>query len=152
MKKLTLNNIDNLVRKEDSILLSPYPDDSNIFILKEDLIIELSDESSFKLKKGFLYDGASVPYLLQWIFPKWGIYCIAALIHDSLYYTKIKSRKFADKEFKKWMIATKVKGLQIQPRYIFVVLFGWIVWLKGKWKPSKILISNLKHIEWTKKE
>lgn len=61
MKKLTLSNIDDIVRKGDSILLSPFPDNAKLFLLQENINIILSDGSELIVYKGFVYDGASVP-------------------------------------------------------------------------------------------
>lgn len=61
MKKLTLSNIDDVVRNGDSILLSPFPDNAKLFVLQENINIVLSDESELVVYKGFVYDGASVP-------------------------------------------------------------------------------------------
>lgn len=34
---------------------------------------------------GFLTDGASIPRLLWWLLPTWGVYSRAAVVHDYLY-------------------------------------------------------------------
>lgn len=119
------------------LALIPKLKDQNIFILDRDITVELSDNTIVVLRKGWEYDGASVPYIFQWAFPKFGIYSYNSLIHDICYFNHIKSRKFADKQHFIFGKAIGVKKLDNNIRYVFLRLFGWIYWYKGKYFPTQ---------------
>ena len=59
----------------------------------------LHDHTTIIIPKGFTTDLSSVPKFLWGIFPPFGNFLLAALVHDYLYVTKYKNnRAFADKE------------------------------------------------------
>ena len=79
----------------------------------EDLEIQLSDGYILKIPEGYIWDGASVPSWLHWLFPPIDEGVVGDLIHDRLWedtrgqfehfdYSIYKARKFADDERKKW--------------------------------------------------
>lgn len=79
----------------------------------EDLEITLSDGYVLKIPKGTIWDGASVPSWLHWLFPPIDEGALGDLIHDMLWidkqrqfkhfkYNIYKARKFADEERRKW--------------------------------------------------
>lgn len=81
--------------------------------LLEDLEIQLSDGYILKIPKGYIWDGASVPSWLHWLFPPVDEGVIGDLIHDRLWEDKqgqfeyfkfniYKARKFADDERRRW--------------------------------------------------
>ena len=118
-----------------------------IRILKEDVKFLLSTGELLTIKAGFEWDEQSVPYLLQWAFPKSGKYAYSAMVHDALYYASHHSQKFADDEFKKWMDATgSISANQSWLRWAFVRMFGGIYWNKNVRKPSKRYLKNRKLI------
>lgn len=107
--------------------------------LEEPLTITLSDGGIIHIPYGFEWDLSSVPRFLWGLLPPDGTFEIASLIHDYLYITKLRSRKFADDEMLLWSkvvggTQTKftLRNLDNQVRYIAVRLFGWIVWNKRK--------------------
>lgn len=58
--------------------------------------------NNLHVPKGFIWDGASVPKLVQNVFPKWGDYSGAALMHDYMYRKECKEitkRNIADSIF-----------------------------------------------------
>lgn len=78
-----------------------------------DLEITLSDNSVIFIPKGYIWDGASIPKWLWWLFYKVELFAICFLIHDFLYvdkenqlkkfnYNIFKTRKFADDEMRLW--------------------------------------------------
>ena len=75
---------------------------------------------------GFVTDFASVPWGLWNIFPKWGRYSKAAVVHDYLYRSKTVTRKEADLIFKEAMMVLGVPQWQVNLMYWGVRLFGWI--------------------------
>lgn len=77
---------------------------------------------------GACTDGASVPWLFRWLFPKVGPYSLAALHHDEMYRTQKCSRRTADSEFLFIMLETKTPKWQAYPMYWAVRIGGWVYW------------------------
>ncbi len=89
----------------------------------------------------FETDFASVPRLLWWLFPRWGRYGNAAVIHDYLYRggfffvvtneeaePSYPDRAYADELFLQGMVVLKVRKWQRQLIYWGVRLGGWYAW------------------------
>lgn len=85
-----------------------------------DLEIELSDGYILKRPAGTIWDGASIPKFLWWIFKPIDNAAIGDFIHDMLWedkqsqfehfkYNVFESRKFADEERLKWREALEPK-------------------------------------------
>ncbi|MBT0549164.1 DUF1353 domain-containing protein [Riemerella anatipestifer] len=90
------------------------------YITLIDLEIQLSDGYILKIDNGFIWDGASVPSWLHWLFPPIDEGALADLIHDKLWtdkqkqfeyfgYNIYKARKFADDERLLWRKALAPK-------------------------------------------
>lgn len=133
---ITLENIRDLAVKCEVFRLSPVVYEKNIFKITEPVTIELSDKSLITLGAGWEYDGASVPWIFQPLFPKWGLYSYNSLPHDFCYYCLYKGRKFADKEHFLWGKAIGLKPLDNYIRYYFLRAFGWIYWNRSRNRPS----------------
>ncbi len=80
------------------------------WIVTEDIKVKLSNKDTINIPKGFRTDLSSSPRILWSIFPPYGDFLIAALIHDYLYSAKYfkkelgsyRAQRFADKEMFKW--------------------------------------------------
>ena len=94
-----------------------YPRHNELLI---DLEVRLSDGYLLKISKGTIWDGASVPSWLHWLFPPTDEGWLGDLIHDMLWidkeaqfkyfeYNIYKARKFADEERLKWRKALAPK-------------------------------------------
>lgn len=59
-----------------------------------------NDEDRVYVPIGYCSDGTSVPTLLRGVFPVWGKYAQAAIVHDLLYATNSLTRKEADEIFR----------------------------------------------------
>lgn len=81
--------------------------------VKLDLLVELSDGREILIKKGTIWDGASIPKFLWWVFKPIDNGALGDLIHDELWVNKqseleyfnyniFEARKFADNERVKW--------------------------------------------------
>ena len=82
---------------------------------------------------GFITDGASVPKLLQNIYPPFsGRYIEAAVLHDALYMSESLSRLQADKLFLEAMETLGVSWWKRMTMYYAVRAAGWYVWRKHK--------------------
>jgi hypothetical protein len=146
-KTVNLYNLTMLAMTANVYVDTPSYYEPRIRILKEDVKFLLSTGELLTIKAGFEWDEVSVPYLLQWAFPKSGKYAYSAMVHDALYYASHRSQKFADDEFKKWMNATgSINENQSWLRWAFVRMFGGIYWNKNVRKPSERYLKNRKLI------
>ena len=114
--------------------------------LKRDISYRTMDFEKATVRKGFIFDFASVPRGLYWLYPPAGNgsdrYGVAALIHDWLYvHRKIGGRKITRKEadllFLEIMLYIGVSKITARIMYRAVRMFGWIPW--NKRKPEDII-------------
>ncbi|MFK5981459.1 MAG: DUF1353 domain-containing protein [Flavobacteriaceae bacterium] len=142
----TLDNIYELSKLNNPVKRSKVIDKKGVYILLEDVMVQISNGDIINIKKGFEWDLASVPQFVQNIIRESGDDDIAYLIHDYLYVNKPYSRKFSDQEMLKWAKAMKgtkkwsFRNWDIKTRYYVVRAFGGIVWNKGLKKKKKWLI------------
>lgn len=117
------------------LVVSPLSDGKTWVILRPFSydVGSLGSGDAIKVVAGFMTDFASIPRLL-WIFlPCWGKYGNAAVIHDWLYWTQLRSRKEADRIMLEGMTVLKVPGWQKYPIYIAVRTFGLLAWKRNQW-------------------
>ena len=79
---------------------------------------------------GFPFDGASVPPVLSWLFPRGhSDYLPAAMIHDWLYATDTgRTRREADAAFHRALRRLGVVAATAWPMWAAVRLGGWLYW------------------------
>jgi len=123
MKRYSINDLD--------IRLKPL--EGKKWELFHNLTYELSDGKIIRIPKGFKTDLSSVPLKLWGLFPPFGDFLPAALVHDYLYVIRYNNdRAFADKEMlrisDKFHSKTRLNRLDNYLRYYAVRLFGWIYW------------------------
>ena len=101
----------------------------NLFILSKDKTVE-SLGYSVTVKKGFDFDGASIPKWLWSIYgsPLNGNYVVASLIHDGLYASQKVSKRISDKIFLDVMKQSNVGYIKRTSMYLAVKLFGGKDW------------------------
>lgn len=110
MKINYLQNINNIAWFERLPKSKDFPRHNRTLV---DLEITLSDNYILHIPKGTIWDGASVPSWLHWLFPPIDEGALGDLIHDMLWidkqrqfkhfkYNIYKARKFADDERLKW--------------------------------------------------
>ena len=116
-------------------MVYPITKDSHYVVLEE-ITIKLSNEEIIKIPKVFTFNGSSSPRLLWFLFPPYGDFFFAAILHDYLYHIRYKcsemdiklAKKFADKEMLIWsnIINKRNFGKKIDNylRYYAVLLFG----------------------------
>lgn len=104
----------------------------NLFILSKDKTVE-SLGYSVTVKKGFDFDGASIPKWLWSIYgsPLNGDYVVASLIHDGLYASQKLSKNLSDKIFLDVMKQSKVGYIKRTSMYLAVKMFGGKDWKKA---------------------
>ena len=101
----------------------------NLFILSKDKTVE-SLGYSVTVKKGFDFDGASIPKWLWSIYgsPLNGNYVVASLIHDGLYASQKVSKRISDMIFLDIMKQSNVGYIKRTSMYLAVKLFGAKDW------------------------
>lgn len=104
----------------------------NLFILSKDMTVE-SLGYSVTVKKGFDFDGASIPKWLWSIYgsPLNGNYVMASLIHDGLYASQLVSKSLSDMIFLDIMKQSNVGYIKRTSMYLAVKLFGGKDWNKS---------------------
>jgi len=108
------------------------------FWLAESFTTQLSTGEWITVPVGYVTDGASVPLLLQFIFPAIGDHLGADILHDYLYTTNLVSRTQADKEF----LIAMTKARPYKKSWLDNHLRYWAVKLFGRSHYTKPLIIN----------
>lgn len=117
-------------RFTESLIVTPLPDGKTWIILC-DFGYEIGVEGSgdiINVPIGTYTDFASIPRLLWAIFPRWGKYGNAAVIHDWMYWNQSRSRKEADGIFLEGMEVLEVSTWKRRTIYYAVRWFGWVAW------------------------
>ncbi len=117
-------------RFTESLVVTPLPDGKTWIILC-DFGYEIGDEGSgdiINVPIGTYTDFASIPRPLWAIFPRWGKYGNAAVIHDWMYWNQSRSRKEADDIFLEGMEVLEVSTWKRRTIYYAVRWFGWVAW------------------------
>ena len=107
--------------------LTPLADGRN-WRVEEDFKYDLGKEGSglsITVKRGAITDFASVPRFLWIIFPPWGWYGKAVIIHDWLYRSQMLSRAIADAILLDGMYVLSGPRWQRWCIYWGVKCFGW---------------------------
>jgi hypothetical protein len=133
---ITLENIIGLLKRENPVKKSRVYGRNTInqYILLETLEIELSNKYIVVIPKGYIWDLASVPRLLWWLFPTDSDAELSFLIHDYLYENRIGNRNFADSEMLIWSSKlsgrskTSLRNIDNKTRYMAVKWFGQRAW------------------------
>lgn len=101
----------------------------DVFILSEDKTVE-SLGYRVTIKKGFDFDGASIPKWLWSIYgsPLNGNYVVASLIHDGLYASQKVTKSVSDKVFLDVMKQSNVGYIKRTSMYLAVKMFGGKDW------------------------
>ncbi|WP_160165061.1 DUF1353 domain-containing protein [Chrysiogenes arsenatis] len=106
------------------------------------------DVGLIRVKKGFTFDGASIPRALWSLVgsPFTGDYTRAACLHDALYASELLSRHAADLLFFQAMLSDGVRYSKAAVMYCAVRVGGWFVWRKHTPKSIK---EGCKYVEIT---
>jgi hypothetical protein len=121
------------------LVVSPYAD-GKTWYLRRTFAYDVGEEGSAEtimVPQGFTTDFASIPRIFWAIFPRWGKYGNAAVIHDFLYYQQKYPRKKADAIFLEGMGVLQVSAWQQYPIYWAVRIGGWLAWFLNKKKKAK---------------
>jgi hypothetical protein len=105
-----------------------------VFTTTKMMTFTLSNGEMFFIKKGFRFDGSSIPRLLWWFAPRLDDRILGSLIHDAMYFSDYKRKRLgdrkakevADKEMLYWWNAQMPHRKRINKlMYLFVKYFGW---------------------------
>ena len=121
-------------RFTESLVVTPRPD-GKTWIILSDFGYEVGHERSWdavNVPIGFHTDFASIPRLLWAIFPRWGKYGNAAVVHDWLYCDQPRSRREADDIFLEAMEVLEVPSWKKYFIYYAVRWFGSFAWRANK--------------------
>lgn len=102
--------------------------DQPIYLVHEPIVYQMSNGDTLTVPADFPSDGATVPWMLRWLFPQMGKYTRASVAHDYLYDNKIGLREQADREFLRWMIEDNVPVWKANLFYIAVRIGGKRWW------------------------
>ena len=114
-------------------LVNGWDESGERLVLVKALTYE-TQKLSVTVPVGFVTDMASVPRLLWWLFPPFGRYLTAAVVHDYLYQhgsTLGYTRAQADWLFLQIMVEDGVALWRAWLMYRAVRCFGWRAW-QGK--------------------
>jgi hypothetical protein len=109
-------------------------DDGRRFKVTEEFcyhVGELGSRDIIKVPAGFVTDLASIPRILWAIYPPFGKYTKAAVVHDLLYREGKRSRKEADTIFYEAMKVSGCDEFTCRAFYYGVRAFGWMHWGRG---------------------
>lgn len=103
--------------------------DANLWVVEIPFRYYIGDESSFvDVPDGTLTDFASVPRIFWTVLSPDGEHTQAAVLHDYLYKSHIKTRKESDDIFLEAMGVLKVSFWKKNIMYWSVRIFGRIAW------------------------
>lgn len=119
------------------LVVSPLAD-GKTWYLREEFGYDVGQEGSkdrIDVPVAFLTDFASVPRPFWWLFPRWGRYGNAAVLHDFLYWDQRRPKGEADRIFLEAMEVLEVGWLTRHTLFAAVWLFGcWSWWKKSRRK------------------
>ena len=102
-------------------------DGANWFLL-EDFLYVSDDANVVAVPAGFITDFASTPRPIWNIYPPWGVYGPAAILHDWAYWDQKASRDGADALLLQAMHALGVDAVTCKAIYEAVALAGQFAW------------------------
>lgn len=134
IKKLTLKNCVNLLMNDDTLKIKyiySYKT-TKFWEIIEDIPVILSNGLEIVIPKGMVTDFCTVPKFLWGIFPPYGDFLLASIIHDYIYIYRPEgyTREMADKEMLLWSNALCDNKIDNKIRYWAAKLLGWTYWDK----------------------
>ena len=127
-------------RFTEPLIVTPLPD-GKTWIILNDFGYEIGEEGSgniINVPIGTYTDFASIPRTLWAVFPRWGKYGNAAVIHDWMYWDQSRSRKEADDIFLEGMEVLQVPAWKRRAIYSAVRTFGRIAWNSNQKKKANL--------------
>ena len=119
----------------EALIVTPLADGKS-WIIYKNFFYDVGAENSgdrIQVDLGFVTDFASVPRILWWALPKWGVYGNASVIHDWLYWTQKRSRLQSDNIMLEAMTVLEVQPIIKKLIFYAVRTFGWWAWARNAW-------------------
>ncbi len=119
----------------DNLLVTPLPD-GKTWILVSEYRYEVGGTDSddvVEVPIGFYTSFESMPDVFWSLFPKWGKYAYAAIMHDWLYWEQPRPRLEADQIFLEALTLRNIPAVDKYVIYSIVRFYGWWVWRRN-WK------------------
>jgi hypothetical protein len=131
------------IKPNSPAVLSPFGDGSQ-WVLREDMVFELTSDNditaTIRVPKGFVTDLASTPRRVWALYPPFGKYLSAAILHDYLYWTQMCERDQADKIFYHAMKQSQV-NLATQAVFLMILkLQGLPAWQQNQQEKTSGLV------------
>lgn len=117
-----------------ALIVSPLSD-GRTWVLAEPFSYDVGRKGSgdtIRVPALFMTDFASVPRVFWSVFPPWGRYGNAAVIHDYGYWTQTRRRARVDAIFLEGMEVLGVGWWARHVLYWNVRLFGWFAWRRDR--------------------
>jgi hypothetical protein len=131
------------IQLENPAVLSPFGDGTQWIVLQDmDFSIKLQNKKTaiIRVPRGFVTDLASTPKAVWSIYPPFGKYLVASILHDYLYWRQSCSREQADKILYQAMRDSGVDQ-STQTRFFDILnSFGGQAWNANKAEQAKYLI------------
>jgi len=131
------------IKPNNPPMLSPFGDGSQ-WVLREDMKFEMvlneGTRASITVPKGFVTDLASTPRRVWALYPPFGKYLSASIVHDYLYWTQVCERDQADKIFYQ---AMKQSQVDMATQAIFLMILksqGLPAWQQNQQEKSEGLV------------
>lgn len=131
----------------------PDRDNTRKWYLDEDFYMELEEGHAVHIRKGYRFDGHSVPFIFRWLFPKYHeTDIVGALVHDYLGDTMPWHRfnqQYRDRQYR-YVMSFYASGLRLiwMPRAVFlwgfIRTFGWSD-KRGDVKPRTVIDVRVEH-------
>ena len=115
----------------DEPSLSPLPDGKN-WRLDQPFYSDIPCLGPHRVPYGFKTDLASTPRLIWWLYPPFGKYIEAAIVHDHLYATQRLPRWLCDRALRQGMLACGCGKVTICIFWAGVRMAGWLSWLNDQ--------------------
>ena|SRR3990167_4563473 len=109
------------------LVVSPLPD-GKTWRLISGFTYKNGKKGTIVIPVGFETDFASTPWFIWWLFPPWGKYGKAAVLHDYLYKNKLSHRQWSDEMFFEAMVCCGTPVWKAKIIYYSVRLLGWKAW------------------------
>lgn len=106
------------------ILYGEFQDGRQLYQLEQELSAT-GYEHVVSVKKGFITDLISLPWILRLVSLPTGRWARASIFHDFLYKSRLLSRKEADQFLYKIMTLDNVAEWKATGAYFIIRLFGW---------------------------
>jgi len=138
MIEVNLSNIKNHLKMGLIHVNMVYPIRKDAhFRVENPIKVTLSSDKQIVIPRNFEFDGSSSPRFLWWLFPSYGNFFFASLIHDYLYTQQYslktlghkEAQKFADKEMLIWSNVLNNNKIDNYFRYLAVRLMGKKIYL-----------------------